>query len=59
MQNLTELGIAVDLILAVILTAAILSVCCIALVWSQGKDEESTEELTRPSRTGGERDPVE
>jgi hypothetical protein len=59
MQDLTELGIAVDLILAVILMAVILSVCCIALVWSQGKDEESTEELTRPSRTGGERDPVE
>ncbi len=58
MQYLTGLNVVVDLILAVILTAVILSVCCIALVWFQGKDLERIEKRTRTSRTGGDRDPV-
>jgi hypothetical protein len=38
-------GTGVVLILAAILSAVIFSVFCIVLVWSQGKDEESIEEL--------------
>ena len=44
MQHLTRLDIAVDFTLAAILTAVILSVCCFALVWSQGKNGEHTAE---------------
>ena len=58
LQKWTRLDLAADLILAVILSAVILSVCGIVLVWSQGKDEEHTEERARASRTG-DRDPVE
>jgi hypothetical protein len=55
----TRLAPALALILAAILTAVILAVCCIVLVWSQGKDEERTEERVRASRTDGYRDPLE
>jgi hypothetical protein len=58
MQNLTRLDIVVGFILAVILTTAILFVCCIALVRSEGKDEEPAEKRARTSRTDGSRDPV-
>jgi Ni,Fe-hydrogenase I cytochrome b subunit len=59
MQHLTGLSVAVDLILAAILTTVILSVCCIALVWSQGKDEDRTEERDMASRTDSNREAVE
>ncbi len=39
----TRLDFAVNLMLAAILAAVILSGCCILLVWSQGKEEERTE----------------
>ncbi len=56
LRQQTRLGTGVDLILATILSAVIISVVCIVLVWLQGKDEEHTEERDRTSRTGGERD---
>jgi len=40
----TDLSIALALILGMILPAGILYASCIALVWSQGKEDESTEE---------------
>lgn len=40
----TMLDTGVVLVMAAILTAVIFTVFCIALVWSQGKDEERTEE---------------
>lgn len=55
-QQRTRLGTGVVLILAAILTAGILSVECIALVWSQDKDEERIEERDRASRTGSNQD---
>lgn len=40
LQRWTRLYSPVDFLLAAILTAVVLSVCCIVLVWSQRKDEE-------------------
>ncbi len=54
-----RLGTVVDLILAAILTTVLLAVCCIVLVWSQGKNEEYAEELYRDPGTDGDRDPLE
>jgi hypothetical protein len=59
LHQLTMLDTGVVLILAAILTAVIFSMFVIILVWLQGKDEERNEEQSRPSRTGGDRDPVE
>jgi hypothetical protein len=49
----TMLDTRIVLILVAILSAAIFSVFCIVLVWSQGKDEERTEGRARASRTDG------
>jgi hypothetical protein len=57
LRKIAKMDIAVTVILAAILTAVILSVCCIVLVWSQGKDEERTEERAR-ARTDSDQDPV-
>ncbi|HET6516331.1 MAG TPA: hypothetical protein VFG09_14325 [Thermodesulfovibrionales bacterium] len=54
LQQRTMLDIGVVLILAAILTAVILSGCCILLVWSQGREEERIEEQSRPSGTDGD-----
>jgi len=59
LQKQTRLDSAVNVMLAVILTAVILAMFCIVLVWSQGKDEEHTEELARSSRTDSDREPDE
>ncbi len=45
LRQQTRLGTGVGLILATILSAVIISVVCIALVWSQGKDEECTQDI--------------
>ena len=58
LQHWGRLFATVDVMLAAIITVVILSGCCILLVWSQGKEEERLEEQSRPSRTGGDRDPV-
>ena len=59
LQQWGRLFATVDVMLAAILTVVILSGCCILLVWSQGKEEEHMEDQSLPSRTGGDRDPVE
>ncbi len=43
LHSRSSLNTAVVAILGVILSAVILSTTCIALVWAQGKDDESTE----------------
>jgi hypothetical protein len=55
----TGLAPAIIVILTTILTAVIISVCFIVLVWSEGKEEERTEERAQASRTDGDRNPVE
>ena len=55
----TMLGTGVVLTLTAMLSVGIFSVCCLVLVWAQGKDEEPTEERPRASRTEGDRDPGE
>jgi hypothetical protein len=49
LQQWAMLFATVDVVLAAILTAVILSGCCIFLVWSQGKEEENIEEQSRHS----------
>ena len=51
LQQWGRLFATIDVMLAIILTAVILSGCCILMVWSQGKDEERIEEQSRPSGT--------
>jgi hypothetical protein len=56
LQQWTVLDTGVVVVLATILVAVVYSVFCIALVWSQAKDEE--ERATEPaqaSRTAGDR----
>ncbi len=40
LRQQTRLGTEVDLMLAAILSAVIIALVCVLLVWSQGKDEE-------------------
>ena len=51
LQQWGRLFAAIDVMLAAVLTAVILSGCCVLLVWTQGKEEERIEEQSRPSGT--------